>query len=62
MGDLTPSRIEPLGGSPDHQPENPSRKPNARPKEKEPEQSSAPPPPIDFEKSEEEEHQLDEQA
>jgi len=58
MADFTPSRIEPLGGSPDNQSENPNRKQAA--KQKVAEKAASTTPPIDIEKDEA--HQLDEQA
>jgi hypothetical protein len=58
MGDFTPSRIEPLGSSPDSDSENANRKQAARPKTTE--KTATLPPPIDSEKDET--HQLDEQA
>lgn len=58
MADLTPSRIEPLGGSPDSQSENPNRKQAV--KQKTSEKAASNPPPIDVDKDEP--HQLDEQA
>lgn len=58
MADLTPSRIEPLGGSPDSHAENPNRKQVAKPKAGE--KAPPVPPPIDADKDEP--HQLDEQA
>jgi len=58
MADLTPSRIEPLGGSPDNPSENSNRKRGAS--QKAPEKAAPTPPPIDIEKDES--HQLDEQA
>jgi len=57
MADLTPSRIEPLGGSHDNQSENPNRKQGAKEK---PAKAANVTPPIDLDK--EEPHQLDEQA
>lgn len=58
MADLTPSRIEPLGGSPDGHAENSNRKQVA--KQKASEKAPPVPPPIDADKDEP--HQLDEQA
>jgi hypothetical protein len=58
MGDFTPSRIEPLGGSPDSESENTNRK--QAPKPKTTEKTAILPPPIDSDKDET--HQLDEQA
>jgi len=59
MAELTPSRIEPLGGSPDSPAENPNRQPGS--KQKAVQKPAPAPPPIDADR-EEEAHQLDEQA
>ncbi|HXX20296.1 MAG TPA: hypothetical protein VEJ46_12910 [Candidatus Acidoferrum sp.] len=58
MADLTPSRIEPVGGSTDSHSENPNRKQAA--KTKTAEKPAPVPPAIDADKDEL--HQLDEQA
>jgi|HubBroStandDraft_1064217.scaffolds.fasta_scaffold00345_8 hypothetical protein len=58
MGDLTPSRIDPLGEAPENRHDTPSRRPVVKKKASD---TPAPvPPPVETEK--EEDHQLDELA
>lgn len=58
MGDITPSRIEPLGEAPENQGENSHRWPRVKPKDSE--KAIPAPPPVESEKDES--HQLDELA
>ena len=60
MADITPSRIEPLGETPEHHHENPGRKPAVKPKASE--KPAAVLPPVDTELEPDEIHQLDELA
>ena len=58
MGDLTPSRIDPLGEAAENRHDTPSRKPAV--KRKASDKPAPAPPPVESEK--EEDHQLDELA
>jgi hypothetical protein len=58
MGDLTPSRIDPLGEAPENRNDTPSRRPIV--KKKPSDTPTLVPPPVETEK--EDDHQLDELA
>jgi hypothetical protein len=60
VADITPSRIEPLGDTPEHNQENPGRTPVARPKVSE--KPALVLPPLEVDPDPDEIHQLDELA